>query len=130
MSSDTSSNIVEWLEETAWNGDGHWVCGDPECGDCSFSRNLNSAAAEIKRLRSILATVSEEREVYRNAQISTESGYHAERALADQLAEALRSSEERLYSHMFHDGVVTDKVREYVSDHHSLIAWQEARRER
>ena len=52
----------------------------------------------------------------------------AERALADQLAKALRSSEERIYSDMFHDGVVTDKVREYVSDHHSLAAWREARR--
>ena len=104
-----SSNIVEWLEETAWVAS-------------SFNRNLNTAAAEIKRLRSILATVSEEREVYRNAQISTESGYHAERALADKLAEALRAVRaDRPTAH-------TDAVWFVINT--ALGTYEEARRER
>jgi hypothetical protein len=52
------------------------------------------------------------------------------RAAGDALAASLVRSEEQFYAHMFHDGVVTDEVREYVSNHHSLAAWKEISRER
>lgn len=52
------------------------------------------------------------------------------RAAGDALADSLQRSEEQFYAHWFEEGVVNEKVREYVSGHSALAAFKEARRER
>ena len=104
----------------------HWVRDrrDRWISDLDDAAFATEAAMldEIERLRAILATVSEEREVYRNAQMSTESGYHAERALADQLADALGNEWPGISNKPY-----SDVSTAHAATTAALAAWQERR---
>ena len=87
----------------------------------SIESLYSNAADEITRLRA-------ERDATRLIVNDLTVEIHWLRAAGDALADSLRRSEEQFYAHWFEEGVVTEKVREYVSEHSSLVAWQEARR--
>lgn len=83
---------------------------------------LLEAAEVIEQLRADLAAERDEVErlTDRIATLCT---------AGDALADSLQRSEEQFYAHWFEEGVVNEKVREYVSGHSALAAFKEARRE-